>query len=320
MNVEKRNLYEISIVIPSYRPTSEFRRLMIAISEDTWLQGHKYEVIIVNDSGDDDHSALIIKSSIAFMPAWKVVTLARNSGQQAATIAGIGEAKGTIILTMDDDGQHSVKSLRRLHDKAMSGFDVVYGNLSAESHPRARSIFANIVKGFGARLFGNSDLALISSFRAIKNEAWIIEGLVNNQITSLDAYVMWVVSKIGFVAVDGNRRLEGISGYTFWTLLKHSLNMYMDVLIIPLRMVLWLSAIISVTSTVLLAGLLINFLIYGVTVPGFFFVSMSICAFASTQLFAIGILAEYISRIYLGVSRRPVFVVKKLETNVQIGH
>ena len=115
---------------------------------------------------------------------WRILSLANNSGQQAATMAGLCAAMGESIITMDDDGQHRVDDISKLCGCLGEGFDITYGVYRIFAHNAWRNWSSRIVKDLGSRLYGEPKLAFISSFRLLRGDGWLIDALKNSRVES----------------------------------------------------------------------------------------------------------------------------------------
>ncbi|MFZ4756296.1 MAG: glycosyltransferase family 2 protein [Miltoncostaeaceae bacterium] len=300
----------VSVVVPVYRgsPTAAelVERILAACADGSWDLA---EIIMVDDRSPDD-SLRVISDLAAVHPEVEVVALARNFGQHAALLAGMTRASGNVIVTMDDDLQHRPEEISVLLDALSSDVDLVYGQAVDEEHGWAR----NVTSRAGKRIIGvaanSSFVQHISGFRAFR--AWLVPELLTQsaQHPSVDVPLLWSTDRVAVVHVQMDRRAHGTSNYSVGRLFRHALTMLLGYSTVPLRAVSYVGIGIGIAGAALLAYVLVNYWANGSTVPGFAFIGSMVALFAGVQLIAIGVIGEYLARLYAGAIGRPLFTIR----------
>ena len=299
----------ISVIVPVYNSAGTLPSLVRALESVLPGCGEKFELILVNDSSPDDSWRVI--GELAARYAWVVgINLMRNSGQHNALLCGIRAARYELIATIDDDLQNPPDQIPLLMRKLAEGFDVVYGTPEREQHGLLRDLASQITKmvlqnAMGAEIAGN-----ISAFRVFRTQVREAFREYRGPFVSIDVLLTWGTTRFGAMRVRHEPRKEGVSGYTLKKLVLHALNMMTGFSVLPLQ----LASMIGFTFTVLgLAALVFvigRYLMQGSAVPGFPFLASIIAIFSGAQLFALGIIGEYLARVHFRIMDRPPYTVR----------
>jgi undecaprenyl-phosphate 4-deoxy-4-formamido-L-arabinose transferase len=270
----------------------------------------KYEVILVNDGSKDNSWEVVWKLSQEH--PWLVgIDLMRNYGQHNALLCGIRTAQYDIIVTMDDDLQHPPEEIHKLLEKLAEGHDVVYGTFQKEKHSYWRTLASRMTKLTLQNAMGADVAGKVTSLRVFRRQ--VCETFINYQapIVFIDSLLTWGTSRFSTVEVRHDPRQEGVSNYTFLKLIGHAINLTTGFSTLPLR----LASIVGFFFTIVGMGILIyvaaRYLVVGVIMPGFYFTASMIAIFSGAQLFALGIIGEYLARIYLRTENRPAYVIRQ---------
>lgn len=273
-----------------------------------------YEVILVND-GSRDGSWQVIEE-LAGRNAWVVgIDMMRNFGQHNALLCGIRASSNDIIITMDDDLQHPPEEIGLLLPRLADGYDVVYGTPRNDRHNIWRNIFSKTTKLVIRQATGMKIAPAISSFRAIRREVCRVFDDYKSYFVLIDVILAWGTTKIATVEVQHEARISGKSTYTFKKLVFHMLNLITGFSDIPLRLASYLGFIFSLFGGIVLASVLLRYFIEGGVVAGFPFLASTIAIFSGVQLFSLGIIGEYLGRIYNRTMDRPSYVVRNTIKN-----
>lgn len=267
-----------------------------------------YEVILVNDCSPDRSWEIISQLAVTF-PRIRGINLMRNYGQHNALLCGIRAARGDLIVTMDDDLQHQPEEIPRLLARFDEGFDVVYATPEREENGFWRAIASRITR-LALRSAAGADVARnVSAFRMFRTELRDAFAGYHAPFVSIDVLLTWATSCFGAVKVPFKPRFSGSSSYNFGKLVRHALDMMTGFSTLPLQV----ASIIGFGCT--LFGIAV--LIYVVTlyflegsIPGFPFLASIIAIFSGAQLFALGVIGEYLARIHFRTMNRPVYVVR----------
>jgi len=300
----------ISVVIPVYRSHATLTELLGRLHSVLTLRRVAFEIILVND-GSPDRSWDIIRASSSQWPEVIGIDLSRNFGQHNALLCGIRNARHQVVVTMDDDLQNPPEAVPRLLDRLTDDVDVVYGVPEQEQHGWWRDGASVITKWALRYVIGAETARQVSAFRAFRTR--LRDGFERyaSPYVSIDVLLTWATTRFTSTPVPHEPRRHGISGYNFRKLARHALNLLTGFSVMPLR----LASMVGLAATALgasaLAFALIRAMIEGSAVPGFLFLVSLITIFSGTQLFALGILGEYLGRMYLRTMERPAYVIRQ---------
>jgi glycosyltransferase involved in cell wall biosynthesis len=211
---------------------------------------------------------------------------------------------------MDDDLQHPPEELHKLLAALTDEIDVVYG-FSPQDNPHG------VLRGFASRAskwalqvaMGVDSARYASAFRAFRTRLRDAFGEDHGPSVNIDVMLTWGTTRFTAVVVRHDQRTAGTSGYTVRKLLAHLLNMITGFTALPLQIASVMGILFSVLGFLLLIYVCLVRLIYGGSVPGFTFLACAISVLAGVQLFALGMIGEYISRIHFRTMGRPTFLV-----------
>jgi undecaprenyl-phosphate 4-deoxy-4-formamido-L-arabinose transferase len=269
-----------------------------------------YEVVLVNDGSSDSSWSVIqnLQQQYSFI---RGINLMRNYGQHNALLCGIRAAENEVIVTMDDDLQHSPAYIPVLLDKLASGDDLVYGAPLEEQHGFFRNAASVITKIALSSVMNARSARHVSAFRAFYTD--LREAFANYQgsTVSLDVLLTWGTSKIGYVLIPHNKRESGNSHYTFRKLVTHAMNLITGFTTIPLRIATGIGFFFLLFGILILLYVVIRFFTQGGIVPGFTFLASIIVIFSGAQLFSLGIIGEYLARMHFRLMDKPAYIIKE---------
>jgi undecaprenyl-phosphate 4-deoxy-4-formamido-L-arabinose transferase len=268
----------------------------------------QHEVILVND-GSRDRSWEVISELSSRSSTVRGLNLMRNYGQHNALLCGIRAAKYEVVVTMDDDLQHPPEEIPRLLARLEEGFDVVYGAPKVEQNGLMRALASRITR-LALRTAVGSDVAKnVSAFRAFRTQLREAFAGYQSPFVSVDVLLTWATTRFGATTVVFQSRHSGSSNYTFTKLVRHALDMMTGFSTAPLQ----LASLIGFTCTLFgLAVFIYVFVRYCFegSVPGFPFLASIIAIFSGAQLFALGVIGEYLARMHFRSMKRPAYVVR----------
>jgi undecaprenyl-phosphate 4-deoxy-4-formamido-L-arabinose transferase len=299
------------VVIPVYRsaavlPTLHQQLMMVLPS-----LSDRYEIIFVEDCGGDN-SWEVIESLSRQCSNIRGIKLARNFGQHNALLCGIREARGDFIVTMDDDLQNPPEEIPNLLAKLNEGYDVVYGSPAKERHGLMRDLASKITKMVLQGAMGANTARKISAFRVFRTPVRNAFAAYGSPFVNIDVLLTWGTTRFTALNVRHEKRAVGDSGYTVRKLIIHAINMMTGFSTMPLQIASVMGFIFSLFGFFVLAYVLVGYFINGVSVPGFTFIASVIAIFSGAQLFALGIMGEYLARMHFRTMERPPFVVGAL--------
>ena len=285
------------MVIPVFNSQDTLPLLIEEICDVMAQEGWEYEIILVND-GSQDNSWQVIQNLIADYPRIRAINLMRNYGQHNALLCGLRDANNDITITLDDDRQHPPSEIPILLKKLDEGYDVVYGVPESEKHSFWRNITSKVIKFFLKKAMRVSSAQNISAFRAFRTKLRNAFADYKGTYVSIDVLLSWGTDKFTSVRVNHNKRSVGSSRYTLKKLMNHAFTLITGFSILPLQVSSVLGFLSIIFGFIVLVYVMVKYFISGGAVPGFTFLASTLAIFSGTQLFAIGMIGEYLGRLF----------------------
>ena len=301
-----------SVVIPVYRSQETLPELVERL--DNVLSGlaEHYEVILVNDDSPDQ-SWQVITDLAAKFACVRGIDLMRNYGQHNATLCGVRAARYEVLVTMDDDLQHPPEELHFLLEKLAQGCDVVYGVPKKLPHAWWRNLGSVLSKWMVASAIGVKTIRDVSAFRCFRTDLrQAFEGYDNPDVM-LDVLLSWGTTRFATVAVNEQPRSVGKSNYTFGKLLRMSLLYLTNFSTKPLRFSNIIGFVFTAFGFIGFVYVITMYFAAG-SVPGFPFLASAIMVFSGVQLFALGIIGEYLARVFERTAGRKPYTIARSTT------
>lgn len=301
------NFQNCSIVIPVYNSADTLEALTARLAEvlPTFLE--IFEVILVNDGSSDQSWKTILRLREQY-PWLRGINLMRNYGQHNATLCGVRSARYDIVVTMDDDLQHPPEEIPLLLSKLAEGYDVVYGVPQKRPHSWWRNWFSVITKRVLSQVMGIKTIRDIGAFRAFRTHLRSAFEDYRNPNVILDVLLSWGTARFAAVTVDEKPREVGQSNYNFYKLFKVTMIVVTGFSTVPLRIASMLGFGFTLFGAVVFIYVLAATLLSG-SIPGFPFLASIISLFSGTQLFALGIIGEYLARVFDRSMDRPPYMI-----------
>ena len=299
----------LSVVIPCYNSQANLERLVAQLGDVLPRCRESYELILVNDGSRDKTWELI--GALAARHAWvRGLNLMRNYGQHNATLCGIRAARFDVIVTLDDDLQHPPAEIPHLLAKLQQGFDVVYGTPKHTSQSFYRKVASWLIRRALVLGSGQSTARDVSGFRAFRATLMRSFADYRSPQVLVDALFTWGTTSVTSVAVTHDPRPSGESNYGFFDLLGTVALLWTGFTTAPLRLASWLGFFFVLVGGGILAYVLGVYFLAG-SIPGFPFLASTIALFGGVQLFALGIIGEYLARLFSRSLDRPTYVVRE---------
>lgn len=308
----------LSFVIPCYRSARTIGAVVRELTDTVRERANEYdhEIILVNDGSPDD-TAQTIRELCGQYPQLVFVDLSRNFGQHSAVMAGFHQVRGDVVICLDDDGQTPACDCFKLIDRVAEGYDIVF----AEYPKRRMSWFRNLGSRFNAAcnhfFFGQPKELAVNSYYACRR--FVVDSALNypNPFPYVTGLLFQSVSRYANVPVNHRARMEGQSGYSLKKLVSLWLNGVTAFSIKPLRLasyIGWLTAVAGILmSLVTIVSKLAN-----PAMQAGWASTISVMLFLGGVIIAlIGVLGEYIGRIYLSINRSPQYVVRSVTRGAQ---
>ncbi len=300
---------EYSVIIPVYKAEAFLNELYGRLAQVMKAVSSSFEIIFIEDCGGDGSWEIIKKLSKTDSRV-KGVQLSRNFGQHSALLCGIRIARGGVIITLDDDLQHPPEEIPKLLQKLSEGFDVVYGAPEREKHGFLRDIASQITKIVMQTAMSVETARNISAFRAFRAHLKTAFSEYQGSFVSIDVLLTWGTKNFAAIAVAHDRRHTGQSNYDFRALITHAFNMMTGFSVLPLQFASLIGFVFTFLGLVVLAYVVTQYFIAGRQVPGFPFLASIIAIFSGAQLFALGIIGEYLARMHFRIMEKPSYVIR----------
>jgi glycosyltransferase involved in cell wall biosynthesis len=300
----------LSIVIPVYRAEETLRELyrrLVAVLETERIE---FEILFVEDCGGD-RSWEVIQALANDDPRVRGLRMSRNYGQHSALLCGIRAARYEFVVTLDDDLQNPPEEIPKLLAKLAEGHDMVYGTREQERHGLLRDMASRITKWALQSAMGAETARNVSAMRAFRTELREAFANYRSPTVNLDVLLTWATTRFGAVRVRHEERQVGESGYNLRKLITHAVNMMTGFSTLPLQIASIMGFLFAMFGFLILGYVLVRFLLDGSSVPGFPFLASIIAIFSGVQLFALGIIGEYLARMHFRTMDRPPYLVRE---------
>lgn len=302
-------LPSISVVVPVYNSEQTLPALIERIVPVLKRCAKEFEILLVND-GSRDASGTVSAGLAKENPCVRAISLMRNYGQHNALLAGVRTAKYPVIVTIDDDLQNPPEEIPKLLAKLTEGSDVAYGVPQNEQHGLLRDLASQITKFTLQNAMGAETARNISAFRAFRTQLRDAFCDYRGSFVSIDVLLTWGTTRFSGVLVQHSPRAAGVSNYTVRKLMIHALNMMTGFSSLPLQIASMVGFAFTIVGFLILMFVLVRYFVES-SVPGFPFLASIIAVFSGAQLFALGIIGEYLARVHFRVMDKPAYTVRE---------
>jgi polyisoprenyl-phosphate glycosyltransferase len=297
----------ISVVIPAHNEQESLPRLVPEVC--SVLTKWSYEIVIVDDGSFDGTWEVIGRLRVA-NPHVRGVRLTRNFGHQAALVAGLRKATGAAVIMMDADGQHPAGLLRNFVEVWQGGSPIVQAvRVSSADESWLKRRTSAMFYGVWSRLSGVPIVRGAADFRLIDRGPLDVLLASSGSLVFLRGLIPWLGYDISYLSFDAAARLEGTSKYTWRRMLRFSIDGLMAFSVVPLRLAMAIGVTMAGVSFVYLCYVVVIALFSSRAVAGWGSTAGLIALVGGIQLFTIGVLGEYVGRIFLRTTDRPQFVI-----------
>lgn len=303
---------KLSIVVPCYNEENVIETFYEKLMEitDKISKKYDYEVIFVDD-GSKDETFSKMKDLREKNNKIKIISFSRNFGKEAGIHAGLSNSTGELTVVMDADLQHPPEILLEMIKYIEEGYDTV---ATRRRNRKGEPIF----KSFCARMF----YKLINNFMEVKLEEGaqdfrMMKRNVVDAILSLDEYnrfskgiFNWVGFKCQYIEIDNVKRVAGKTKWNFSSLWKYAMEGITSFTTAPLKIAIFIGIFVFIVSTIFAFTIVVQTLVMGKDVPGYASTIVSVLFMGAIQLLCIGILSEYISKMYMEIKNRPKYIIR----------
>ncbi len=301
---------KISIVIPVYNSEKTIEKLVSKLVEN--ITNFDLEIILVNDNSKDNSEESCVILYKKYPKIVKLYSLAKNVGEHNAVMAGLNNATGEYTIIMDDDFQNPVSEVVKLIEYSLANnFDVIYTFYDKKNHSFWRNLGSKFNDKMANLIIKKPRNLYLSSFKSVSK--FCVEQIIKYDLPFpyIDGLILQTTDNIGKIKVKHSSRTEGKSQYTLIKLISLWLNMFTNFSVLPLRFATLLGFIFSIIAFLIgIAGIIIKF-----TEPslpmGYASLIVSISLFSGIQLIAIGMVGEYVGRIFISINKQPQYSIKQ---------
>ncbi|UIJ66412.1 glycosyltransferase family 2 protein [Bacillus cereus] len=298
----------LSIVVPCYNEEKVLR----AFSSETSLEIHKlttdYEFVFVNDGSKDD-TLNILRDLASADSSVHYISFSRNFGKEAAMLAGLKYATGDAIVIMDADLQHPPTLIKELLEGYNEGYDQVIAKRTRTGDSPVRSFVSRLYYKVMNKFVDIELVDGIGDFRLLSRRA--VDSLVS--LSEYNRFSKGLFSWIGYneliIEYENVLRSDGESKWTFSKLLNYGIDGVISFNNKPLRLSIYLGLLTTILGLLYVITTFVQIILGGVEVPGYFTLISAILFIGGIQLIFLGVIGEYIGRIYYETKRRPHFIV-----------
>ncbi|MFE7327228.1 glycosyltransferase family 2 protein [Streptomyces sp. NPDC057565] len=305
----------ISLVVPCFNEEEILGCFHARVTEQMTRLGHDFQLVYVDD-GSADRTLPVLEELAATDPRTRYLSFSRNFGKEAAMLAGLQHADGDAVVIMDADLQHPPELIGRMLEEHARGYDQVIARRTRKGDRLTRTLGARSYYWLINRLVDVELVDGVGDFRLLSRRTVdaVLELTEYNRFSKgLFAWVGFPTTTFGY---ENAVREQGSSAWTFGKLLNYGLDGLLSFNNKPLRAALYLGMVLMSVALVYAAWIVGFALMKGVDTPGYVTLIVVVTALAGVQMVIVGVVGEYVGRIYYEVKRRPHFLVKAGNTVV----
>lgn len=302
----------LSVVIPVFNCSATLPELWQRLQAVLATLGLDYEVIFINDASTDNTWETVVALTHGH-PQLRGLNFMRNSGQHNAVLAGIRAARYEYCVTMDDDLQHPPEEIPKLLATLREGYDVVYGRPEFYNHGIFKAVATQVTKLMLQKAMGTRGATNIGPFRILRTHLRDAFADYRAYFVSIDALLTWGTSRFGVVKVRHDQRKAGRSTYTLRMLILHTANMMTGFSVFPLQLASVMGVLLAGFGALLFVWVMVKYFFFydpNQLPVGFTFMASAVAIFSGAQLLALGIIGEYVARMYTRVMDRPSYLIR----------
>ncbi|MEZ5538755.1 MAG: glycosyltransferase family 2 protein [Pseudomonadales bacterium] len=310
--------FALSIVVPVYNGASSIGVLVDALAKLEVEGG--LEIVLVNDGSPDNSLAVCRELCQKNAVALTVVNLSRNFGEHNAVMAGYTHARGEYIINMDDDLQNPPEEVVNLWRHAHTHqYDAVYTFYEEKQHESWRNLGSKLTNWCADWVIDKPKGLYLSSFRCVS--AFLAQKIVEHHgpFPYVDGLIFQITRNVGTLAVQHLPRANGESNYTLTRLMRLFLSMLLNFSVVPLRIGTLIGVLLSGAGLLGLLVILIEAMFADVP-RGWASMMAGVLTLTGVQLMMLGVIGEYLGRMFLTINKKPQFVVRDIERNAKAKH
>ncbi|EZI28854.1 glycosyltransferase family 2 protein [Pseudomonas extremaustralis] len=303
---------KVSLVVPLFNEEQTIGAFYDAVRREPGLHGHVVDIVFIND-GSSDRTAEVARAIALADSDVVLINLSRNFGKEAALFAGLEYATGEAVVPMDVDLQDPVEVIPRLLAKWQGGADVVLAKRRDRSSDgylkrRSASLFYHLLNRISYTHIEEN----VGDFRLMDRKVVNVIKALPEQQLFMKGVLSWAGFNVAIVEYDRAPRTLGQSKFNAWKLWNLALDGITSFSTLPLRLWSYVGSCISLLALAYAGYLVTDKVLFGNAVPGYPSLMTAILFLGGVQLIGIGILGEYVGRIYMEAKHRPKYVVKEI--------
>jgi glycosyltransferase involved in cell wall biosynthesis len=309
-------MIKLGIVVPCYNEdqvlSETITRLRVLLTE--LYEANKISAdsaVYLVDDGSGDGTWELIRLGAAEDPRIRGIKLSRNRGHQSALLAGLETAEGDALISIDADLQDDLGVIEKMIDLHIAGVDIVYG---VRESRQADGIFKRVTAEFYYRILGRLGVQIVfnhADYRLMSRRA--ITALM--AYSEVNLFLRGIVPQLGYttavVAYDRKERLAGESKYSLSKMIGLAVNGITSFSVVPLRLIAGLGLLISLFSMLMIIWVILGKILLHSVIPGWASSVVPIYLLGGIQLLSVGVIGEYVGKIYLETKRRPRYFIEE---------
>lgn len=305
--------FKLSIIIPVYNSEKTIGRLIEKLV--VTLENYNFEIVLINDCGQDKTHEICLDKFKEYPENIRYFKLSRNFGEHNAVIAGLNQAAGDFAIIMDDDFQNPPEEVPRMIEYMIKNrFDVLYTYYEEKKHSYFRNIGSMFNDKVATFLLKKPKDLYLSSFKCINR--FLINEIIKYRgpYPYIDGLILRITRNIGRLLVCHQDRVAGKSSYNFTRLVALWLNMFVNFSVIPLRISFFIGSGLTIFGILLILYFLFELFILKPEdnwPPGWASLIVCVITFSGTQLISLGLIGEYLGKLFLTDNGTPQFVIRE---------
>ena len=320
MGVQRGGAMLVSIIVPCFNESAVIETTIKTLSEvigkDAKVQDYSYELIFVDDGSADD-TLDKLKAAAECDAHVKYVSFSRNFGKESAMLAGLSYASGDCCVIMDADLQHPPELIPDMIKYYSEGYDQVIAKRNRKGDKKSATLMARLYYRLVNRIVDVKMVDGVGDFRLLSRKAMDALLALKEYNRFSKGLFSWIGFKEKVIEYENRQRVAGETKWSFRRLLSYGIDGLLSFNNKPLRICFVMGAFLVFVSFVYILITLIQILLHGIDVPGYFTTICAVLIIGGVQLISVGVLGEYIGRIYYEVKQRPHFLVADTNADVK---
>lgn len=313
MELKRQPNPSLSLVVPVYNEELAVPLFLEAVEKELGALPNKIEIVFVNDGSRDNTVPVILSKmdSVTFATI-RCIGLSRNFGKEAALSAGIDAALGDVVVPMDVDLQDPPAVVRQFLEKWAEGYDVVYGVRASRAEGAAKKATASLFYKLFNRLSSLKIPENVGDFRLMDRRVVDVLKSLPERNRFMKGIFAWVGFKSVGVPYERTQRSAGETKWNYWKLWNFALDGITSFSTLPLRMWTYVGMLFAFLAFLYMSFIIIRVMVQGVDLPGYPSLICVILFLGGIQLITLGVIGEYIGRLFVETKGRPVYIVDRV--------